>query len=133
MRYAKTTTVSPERSRMQIEKVLMNYGASGFAYMNRADKAMIAFVMNERQVIFKLPLPVEIDYRTKKQYEQAERQRWRALLLSIKSKLETVESGITSFEQEFMAHFTVRGDVTVGEKVLEQINRGEIVLALPSA
>jgi hypothetical protein len=37
-------------------------------------------------------------------WEQAVRQRWRALVLVIKAKLEAVESGITSFEDEFLAH-----------------------------
>jgi len=132
MRYASKTTVSPERSRMQIEKTLNQYGANGFAYMSSGMAAIIAFEMNGKKIMFKLPLPQNDDYRTLKQLEQAQRQRWRALLLSIKSKLETVSSGITTFEQEFVAHFVLKGDVTIGEKIANQINSGEIVLALPS-
>ena len=35
--------------------------------------------------------------------EQAVRQRWRALLLAIKAKLEAIECGISTIEEEFMA------------------------------
>ena len=42
-----------------------------------------------------------------KAYEQAERQAWRALLLVIKAKLEAVEAGITSIEQEFLPNMVL--------------------------
>lgn len=54
-------------------------------------------------------------------YEQAVRQRWRALALLIKSKLEAVESGITVFEEEFMAHVVLPDGKTVGQHLLPQI------------
>ena len=54
-------------------------------------------------------------------YEQAVRQRWRALALVIKAKLEAVESGITVFDKEFMAHIVLPDGKTVGEHMLPQI------------
>ncbi len=50
-------------------------------------------------------------------WEQACRQRWRALVLVVKAKLEAVETGITTFEQEFMAHIVLPDGKTVGERV----------------
>lgn len=47
--------------------------------------------------------------------EQENRQRWRALCLAIKAKLEAVQSGITTFEDEFMAHIMLPGGKTVSE------------------
>jgi hypothetical protein len=44
-----------------------------------------------------------------KAWEQACRQRWRALTLVIKAKLEAVESGITTFDVEFLPHMLVPG------------------------
>ena len=38
---------------------------------------------------------------------QACRQRWRALLLIIRAKLEAVESGITTLESEFLANIVL--------------------------
>ena len=40
-------------------------------------------------------------------HEQERRRLWRALLLNIKAKLEAVESGISVFDEEFMAHIVL--------------------------
>jgi len=56
-----------------------------------------------------------------KAWEQAGRQRWRALALAVKAKLEAVESQITSFETEFMAHIVMPNGKTAGEILLPQI------------
>ena len=51
------------------------------------------------------------------------RQRWRALALCIKAKLEAVECGITSFEEEFLAHVVMPNGQTFGKLALAQIER----------
>ena len=55
-------------------------------------------------------------------WEQACRERWRSLALCIKAKLETVRSGISSFEVEFMPHFVIgpRGQ-TVADRIIPQL------------
>lgn len=63
--------------------------------------------------------------------EQETRQRWRALSLTVKAKLEAVECGITTLEQEFLAFVVLPGqDKTIGEwiieKALPQIRGGEM-------
>ena len=55
-------------------------------------------------------------------WEQSCRQRWRALTLCIKAKLEAVDCKITSFEHEFLAHFTTSDGKTVGEHIIPQLN-----------
>lgn len=133
MQYAKDTNVSSELSRLEIEKTLIKYGAENFAYATSAGKALIGFAMHERQVRFVLPLPKREEFRLtptgrdrteKSQYdawEQACRQRWRALLLVIKAKLEATECGISSFESEFMANIVLPDGTTAGEFMLPQI------------
>jgi hypothetical protein len=54
-------------------------------------------------------------------HSQEIRQRWRALLLVIKAKLEAVESGITTFEQEFLAHLVMANGETVGDWAMPQV------------
>jgi len=54
-------------------------------------------------------------------WEQAGRQRWRALALAVKAKLEAVESRITTFEDEFMAHIVMPNGQTLGQIMPEQI------------
>lgn len=57
-------------------------------------------------------------------WDQACRQRWRALALAIKAKLEAVECGITTFEEEFLAHIVIPGQhgKTLGQIMLGQID-----------
>lgn len=70
-----------------------------------------------------------------KAWEQACRQKWRALCLCIKAKLEAVEAGISVFEDEFLANIVdpVSGR-TVGEVMRPQIavsyERGGVPLLL---
>jgi hypothetical protein len=136
MRYAEKTQVSSEKSRGEIERTLVRYGASHFMYGWQKGAAVVAFQMRGKAIKFVLPLPDrQSDAFTltpsKKQrrsereaeaaWEQACRQRWRALQLCIKAKLEAVESGITSFEEEFLSHFVMPSGQTLAEHVLPQL------------
>lgn len=47
--------------------------------------------------------------------------RWRALALVIKAKLEAVAAGITTIEDEFLAHTVLPDGQTVGEFMQPQI------------
>lgn len=131
--YAATTDVPSDRSRAQIEKTIARYGATQFAYGWDQGHALVGFRMKDRQVRFALPLP-DRDSReftltptarrqrsaaqAEAAYEQAVRQRWRALALVIQAKLEAVESGIVTFEQEFLAHTVMPDGRTVAEHTL---------------
>jgi hypothetical protein len=44
-----------------------------------------------------------------KEHEKACRSAWRALMLAIKAKLVSVESGVEQFEEAFLAHIVVPG------------------------
>jgi len=134
-RYAEKTSVSVEKSRAEVERILHRYGCDDFAYRTNRKGATIAFSMCERMMRFdiKLPDPNDTDFtatptgrdrsdaQAYKAWEQACRQRWRALALIIKAKLEAVESGITSFDIEFMAHTIVPGGKVFHEVALPQI------------
>ena len=136
MTYASSTSVSVEKSRAEIERTLAKYGADQFAYGWDRSAAMIGFALEGRQVRFVLPLPDRDDRifthtpaknqrRTEaaahQAWEQACRARWRALFLVIKAKLEAVESGITEFEDEFLAHILLPNGTTAGEWLRPQI------------
>jgi hypothetical protein len=141
-KFAANTSVAAERSRMEIELVLKKYGASRFAYVSEIERADIGFEMKERLVRFSVPLPQLADFkrvddsrvhagfriRTEIQMaeacEQAVRQRWRALLLMIRAKLEAVESGIESFDTAFLPYTVVPGtSKTFAEWAVPQIAR----------
>lgn len=70
-----------------------------------------------------------------KAWEQATRQRWRALALVIKAKLEAVECGISEFEHEFMANIVMPDNRTIAQHVIPAIAQayetGEMPKLLP--
>lgn len=53
--------------------------------------------------------------------EQAHRQKARALLLVIKAKLESVESGVETFEQAFLPNVVMADGATVYERIAAPI------------
>lgn len=134
-RYASRTGVSTDRSQAEIQKILRRYGATGFVMGQQGVKAVIMFEMRSRQIKFVLPLPNRDKFSTSeagrprssqaqdKAYELASRQCWRALALSMKAKLETVESGIAIFEEEFLAYLVIPGSgKTYGQLAVPQID-----------
>jgi len=120
-RYAATTSVPVERTKQEIERALMNYGADQFISGWEHGRAMLGFRVKDRQVRFELTLPTA-DSRRQIKIDQETRQRWRALLLVIKAKLEAVASDIATFEQEFLAHIVLPNNRTVGDMLIPQIS-----------
>lgn len=152
-RYASETTVPVERSRAEIEGILVRYGANKFTTGWQEGQAMVAFQIRDLFIRFVLPIPARtedrfwkkkdrhgyIQKRTEGQaesaYQQEVRQRWRALALTIKAKLEAVECAISTIEKEFLAFIVMPNNWSVGDWIvehgLEQIKAGEMPLLLP--
>lgn len=135
MTYAKGTEVSVEKTVAEIRKTIQRYKATGFGQFEDRSGAAITFEMAHRRVLFRLPLPSQDDkqfirdgrnsVRTPaKRYEAWERacrEKWRGLLLCIKAKLESVEAGIETFEDAFLAHIVRPDGTLVGDVVKKQI------------
>lgn len=134
-RYAENTTVRADASRNEIERTLIRYGATAFSYGWDGDKAAIQFIADERQIRFILPMPdrdskeftrtptgkARIASAVEAEYEKAVRQRWRALALMVKAKLEGVAAGIVTFEEEFLPHVVLPSGQTVYESIREDV------------
>lgn len=136
--FAEGTSVPAERSEQEIRRLLDRYGASDFALMTGQREAKIAFRAKGRNVLFNLPLPPKVEgYGREAKRESEVRRLWRSLALSIKAKLEVVESGITEFETEFLGHIVMPGGQTVSEAVRPRIEQmyqsGRMVPLLPEA
>jgi hypothetical protein len=117
MTFAAETDVPADRTRQEIEKTLARYGADHFAYGTGPGRAIVMFQAHGRQIRFVLPL-VPPATSNDKQKAQFIRTRWRCLLLSIKAKLETVESGISQFETEFLPYTVLPNGQTVADHAL---------------
>ncbi len=121
MRYANKT---------EIRKTLNLYGATAYMDAEGGGQAAIMFEASMRRIKMVLPLPDHKAYERSpkgrkwsakqglKAWEQATRQRWRALALVVKAKMEAVESGVATFEQEFLAYTVLPNGKTVGDSVL---------------
>lgn len=119
-KFAEGTLVPVEKSRATIEKILRDQGADQVSVGWSANKVMILFRMHARIIRIELPLP-EL-YTNKTAQEKETRRRWRALLLYLKAKLESIESEIVSFEQAFMSHMILPNQQTVSEFMKPQID-----------
>ncbi|GGY88015.1 hypothetical protein [Shewanella fodinae] len=145
MAYGENTKVSQMGSISEIERTLMRYGASGFMYGWQHDAAAVCFTMANRQIRIAVPLPNKDDPQFRqtetgrarvesaaiKEWEQACRQRYRSLSLIIKAKLEAIEVGIRTFDEEFMADIVLTGGRTIGQQLLPGIDHAISSGSLP--
>lgn len=150
-KFATKTDVAVSKSRDEIEQILDRYGADAFGYIREGLFAVIGFRMNGRQLRYRLPLPdrtskeftetdsgkwMRSDKAAQEKYEQAVRQRWRALGLVIKAKLEAIEIGISEFDDEFLSAIVLPDSQTVGDFMRPQIKEayqtGRMPALLPS-
>lgn len=135
-RFAQGTSVSVEKSEAEIKTLLRRYGAEGFASGWDSTRAFVGFKRNNLTIRFVLTMPdpkhrrfthTEARGLPRSQrdaeiaWEQECRRAWRALALVIKAKLEAVETGISTFESEFMAHIVLHNGKTMGEQFIPQI------------
>lgn len=123
-KYAEGTQVPIERSKAEVEKILVRFGADQFASGWMDKRAVISFRMNDRHIKISMPLLPSDKSMTASSQETAARENrrcWRSMVLYVKAKLESVQSGIVSFETAFMAHVVLPGGATVGEAIIPQI------------
>lgn len=153
-RFAKDTDVPVEKTRWELERLLERYEASATAVFTSMDSSAVVFEMRGRRIKFVMPMPDpkqrqfthriqgsagEIERKPADalaSWQKAGRRKWRALLLSIKAKLVSVDEGIESFEDAFMAHVVMPDGSTVGEQVRPRIESsykgGKMVPLLPA-
>ena len=158
MKYAENTSVSVGKTRMEIDDLVTRAGARNVVTMVLGDgRACVMFTMSDRSVKFTMPLPDKSAFakrivrgwpkanppeRQLKDWEQACRSGWRALFLTIKAKLISVDSKVETFEEAFMPHIVVADEngtmVRFGEMAARTIadsyvRRGPLMLGSGSA
>lgn len=132
--FASGTTVAVSRSRIELEELLHKWKADRVASGTEPGAAVVAFSIGKWHVRFRMPLPTEADTKDLRHrgyslspaqradwIDQKTRERWRALVLTVKAKLVSVDNGVESFEEAFLAHLVLPGGATVGQKMLPQI------------
>ncbi|HDL86550.1 MAG TPA: hypothetical protein ENH11_09545 [Candidatus Acetothermia bacterium] len=131
-KYASGTSVSVEKSKGEIERILLRYGAD--QYMAGSDvaagKAMVSFRYKDIpcRVMLKLPALGEErfhvtpggrrrrdDHTAHREWEKACRQQWRVLRLLIHAQLEAVDNGVLSAQDAFFSWIILPNGSTVSE------------------
>lgn len=150
--YAKNTQVSVAKSKLEIEKTLVRYGATGFysGWQESPPASSIGFALDGRTMRIDMPMPdiksrefthdhnnyMRSKDKTREKWEQAQRQRWRALLLIIKAKLEYIECELSTVDKEFMADVILPNGQRVADVVLDKIAdaylTGKMPMLLPA-
>jgi len=118
MAYAERTEVAFEKSIGDIMKLLRQKGCDQIGQMESQDSFAVAFSIEGRMIRIKTPLTLKGSNRGQ---DQQRRQRGRALLLVIKAKFESVESGIETVEQAFLPHILMADGRTVHERIRDDL------------
>ena len=149
MKYATNTQVSSDKSIMEIKHTLGRYGASAFMFAEDAasHKAVVSFKVDKLFYKILLPMPDKASREfthtpergkprspqaAEAAWEQATRQRWRALSLWVKAVLEAAESGITTLEEALQPFILLPDGQTVGEWMKDQIERAYLEGTMPA-
>lgn len=139
-RYAANTKVSPEKTQAELVSLLRKHGATAHAFGVEAGCAKMMFELGGRRVRFEIrvpqpkdfvsKMPGQIKYKSLSQRDawcraqagQAERQRWRALLLVCKAKLELIAEGLGTVDSEFLAQVVLPDGRVVGQWLGPQLD-----------
>lgn len=114
MPYAARTDVPLDQSIAQIVKLLRKAGADRIAQAEEPGRIAVQCFLNDRLLRFAIGLP---------DGPQARRQRGRALLLVIKAKIESIESGVETFDEAFLANIVTPDGRTIAQWAVPQIER----------
>ena len=121
--YAEDTRVPIVQSRASIETMLRKTGAARIMSMDEALEAVVLFMLAGRLIKLRVEIAGDAS-------EQQRRAIWRAVLLVVKAKIEAVAQGITTVEQEWLAHVVLPDGTTVGQWIEPRLqlayDRGEM-------
>ena len=147
------TTVTPEKSRGDVERVLYAHGASAVNIVTQADgQAILRFVMDlarentTKRIVVEIT-PPHISQKVKVWDEKLSRRvdrdvintaaAWRVCFHFVKAKLDAVTTGLVEFEHEFLADTVIKDDqgreVTVAKILIPLLERTGGQLSLPPA
>lgn len=144
-RYAADTEVPVVKTKAAIETLLVQHGAKAYHTGWNETHDKLEFHLHDQLLRFVLPRPNPSDKKIthdrrgylrppaarQRVLDQLDRQRWRALYLVIRAKIEAVEAGIAIFEQEFLAFIVGPNDLTIGDILIPRIQAGTAFRALP--
>jgi len=140
-RYAEGTKVAVDKSRQEIEALMVKHGAQQYIAGFDEGRAFIGCHVYGRRVKFEVARPAAADlkksrsHRTKDKVAQLLddewRRRWRAQLLIIKARFEIVGTGESTFDHEFAMYIVLPDGSTVAEHLLPRIEQAYLTGDMP--
>jgi len=137
--YARGTSVPVERSKAHLDALLGRAGASSRGIMSDDDGGQVAVVFRLAGQSYRLLVPLprrdaipakgreprgwhawtveKREHWRSTEWEQACRERWRLVVLLVKTKLEMVALGASTAQREFMADLVLANGKTIQEVV----------------
>jgi len=163
-KFAEGTSVSVVKSQGEISAMLSRAGAHPVGFQFHDDHAVVAFTLTtgarplpdrKTHVMMRLTLPARAQFAKRKKrgydvactadeqaklWEQACRERWRGLALTLKAKLVSVDAGIETVEEAFLAHMVVNdggkskrfSEVIINQMIAHQNSGGRLMLGAGS-
>jgi hypothetical protein len=132
------TTIAPERTKADIEKLLKEHGITDTQWTTYQGQSILCFLWQltvkgvKKEIMFEFKPPLietqkrvwsRQDNRTIKATVQLEATSYRLLFWYLKNKLEAVKYGLQSMEKEFLSQAVVSlpdgRKTTVGESILD--------------
>lgn len=139
-RYANNTSVTVDRSMIQVRQVIIKGGGDGVAIAETVEGAAVRFIFDKKAYKFVIKYPLrsqeDIAYsgngrsRTKSQVDSAienEKKRlWRAMWLYIKAAIEAHNNHLIDLNKSLMSHMLLPSGKTVYEKVYKNLDQLDV-------
>jgi hypothetical protein len=125
MPFASQTNTSVADSVRELEEFVRRAGGTSFESRLDGPRTGVTFELRGRRIAFALRLPVKEAFLQRKDrwgralvnsperqdqaWRQAGRAKWRALALCVKAKFVSIESGVETVDQAFLAHLEREG------------------------
>ena len=132
------TMVSTERSKEEINKLLKKFGCNGIQWTWIDGKEILRFIHEfelegvKHGITFEINIPDIGKYKGRKYdkiFMRNERQAYRIVVHIIKAKLTAVETGVETFENEFLSKVLYQlpsgRTQKVGDVILDQISKSK--------
>ena len=116
--YAAGTQVPIARSKAELERTLEAYGADQYMAGWDNKREIVAFRHTESQLMIRFEIPTTDE-------EREHRRQWRVLVYVVKAKLESIASGVSTFQEEFFAWVVQPNGRTFGEQYIPLLGNME--------
>jgi len=128
-KYAAGTTVPVNRSKADLEKICIKYGAKNFSVLQNDFLTAIFFKYHDRVYRFDMDMgKIKIaktgnQVNDKKKFEAEERRRWRVMVITLKAMFESVENEVMDYELLFQPYTVLPDNTIIGHRISKQIDQ----------